>query len=313
MLAFLRTISLRKFAVFFLAIAISPLCFSLNLNLKTGESFVLKIKIDDKTEIGEGIATSEIGVFSEYIFKLKVEKAENGIYVLSSRLLSAKVRNATPNGIREFDTEKANSLKEGFLFGYFKALKEIPVKTYLDASNCKVLKIEGLEKVFKSLFDKYGFGDSEQKSLIKKNLENGLKAVQSGFRSKIFGFQFCGKVFEKGKTFEVSDNVEIMGLSLKQKVKYFVKEIIKNKAILTFETSFSTDKANYKTIGEVKFIYKMQGSGKGETTMNIETGLTENYKLIQMVKGEYSAENLNYSVPFVSKTEYLFTLKKAGN
>ncbi len=298
--------------------ACGPSTFTLRLHLKQGD--VYQVTSVTKQHIAQEIMGQKMTLDQKMTMEYRWEVAQvagNGNATVKVTYTRIAMDQEQGGQKRAFDTASGQEPPD-----FFKGLDLLVGKSFSVefTPQGKVVKIDGLDKMFRAVAEGVGFGDKEATDAFYKALTDsfGEDAITEQFQTA-FG-NYPDAPLKVGSTWNADTRLKVT-FPLDVHATYTVKSWQDNQAVIAMEATLKSDATRRVTGQNPLFdvIYDLTGTQQGTLTIDLGTGLLRESQVTQHVEGKVllvdpkSKDNTDaLPMPFSMDTEITTTVAKQG-
>ncbi len=307
-------------AVFLMTLlaACGPSTFTLRLHLKQGD--VYKVTTVTNQHISQEIMGQKMTLDQKMTMEYRWEVtqvAENGNTTVKVTYTRVAMEQDQGGQKRSFDTASGQEPPD-----FFKGLDLLVGKSFSMEFTPKgeVVKIDGLDEMFRQVAEGVGFGDKESTDAFYKALTDsfGEDAITEQFKTA-FG-DYPDTPLKVGSTWTTDSQLKVT-FPLDVHATYTVKSWQDSQAVIAMEATLKSDATKRETGQNPLFdvIYDLSGTQQGTLTVDVGTGLLRESQVTQHVEGKVllvdpkSKDNTDaLPMPFSMDTDITTTVAKQG-
>ena len=307
-------------AVFLMALlaACGPSTFTVRLHLKQGD--VYKVTSVTKQHISQEIMGQKMSLDQKMTMEYRWEVtqvAENGDTTIKVTYTRVAMEQEQGGQKRTFDSASGQEPPD-----FFKGLDLMVGKSFsvTFTPRGKVVKISGLDAMFRQIAEGVGFGKQEDTDAFYKALVDsfGEDAITEQFETA-FG-NYPDTPLKVGSTWTADTRLKVT-FPLDVHATYTVKSWQDNQAVIAMEATLKSDPTQRVSGQNPLFdvVYDLSGTQQGTLTLDVGTGLLRESQITQHVEGKVllvdpkSKDNTDaLPMPFGMDTEITTTVARQG-
>jgi hypothetical protein len=265
--------------------ACGPSTFTLRLHLKQGD--VYKVTTVTKQHISQEIMGQKMSLDQKMTMEYRWEVtqvADNGNTTIKVTYTRVAMEQDQGGQKRAFDSASGQEPPD-----FFKGLDLLVGKSFSVefTPQGEVVKIDGLDEMFRQVAEGVGFGDKESTDAFYKALTDsfGEDAITEQFKTA-FG-DYPHTPLKVGTTWTADAQLKVT-FPLEVHATYTVKSWQDDQAVIAMEATLKSDATKRVTGQNPLFdvVYDLSGTQQGTLTVDVGTGLLRESQVTQHVEGQ---------------------------